>query len=127
MDSHGKLTFNWQGNVLFVNAFGPFNDEGAEIFTKQYIETVSSRTKEKVALVELWDEHSFGGPKIMEKLTTLWLELSHLNCDALLIVVSNSMLQDIAKKCFPPTEENFCCQTFNDLDTAKDWLINNGF
>lgn len=101
MNSHGYLEFTWRNSVLYVEAFGPFNEEGAIEASKEYLNQIANTENSDYSIIEIWDEDSFGSPKAMETVAGMWNILSGNNCTSIAIVISNSVQRSLYEKLLP--------------------------
>lgn len=117
MNAHGYLNFTWCDDILTVEAFGPFNNEGAVKAAQDYINAVAHKSTEKFVVLEVLDENSLGAPETMKEVVKLWYYLAEQGCVALALVFSNNIQHSLAEKGLP----NFG-KTFSNLEQAKAWL-----
>ena len=101
MDSHGYLDFKWLNNILYVEAFGPFNDEGAIEAAKAYMDAVNNRNCSTFSVAEILDSESLGSPNTMTEVAKLWTFLGENGCRSLAIIHSNDIQRALAEKFIP--------------------------
>ena len=118
MESHGYLSFKWSNNVLYVNAFGPFNDEGAKEAAEAYIKEVVNKKSLSFSVVELLDSESIGSPNTMNEVSKLWCFLGEHGCTSLGIIYSNDIQRSLAEKYLP-----IFGKLFSKVEDAEKWFI----
>ena len=116
MNIHGYLEFTWVKSILYVKAYGPFNEEGAIKASNEYLNHISNRNDSKYSIIEIWDEHSLGSPKVMEKVASMWSLCFEYNCISIAIVVSNMVQEGVSKKLLP-----FQSKIFMKKEYAEIW------
>jgi len=117
MECHGRLEFTWQEDRLYVNAFGPFNDEGAAQAGKAYLDIIANKPVEHFAVVEVLDPESLGSPNTMGEVRKLWDFLGASGCYALALVYSNSVQHALAAEFMTPFGA-----VFADVASAERWV-----
>jgi len=55
MNSHGHVKFTWKNSLLNVEAFGPFNEEGAIEASQKYLTQIANRECSNYSIIEVWD------------------------------------------------------------------------
>ncbi|WP_019615359.1 hypothetical protein [Psychromonas ossibalaenae] len=117
MDSHGYLDFKWFNDILYVKAFGPFNDEGSIEAAKAYIDVISNRSCVNYSVVEILTHESLGSPNTMKEVTKVWTFLGDNGCTSLAIIHSNAIQSTLAEKFIPKFGK-----VFNKLESAERWI-----
>ncbi|MCW8833134.1 MAG: hypothetical protein OQK09_16900 [Colwellia sp.] len=120
MQSHGKLTLEWEGNVLVVTPQGPFNEEGAIEGITTLKETVLTTKVEKWTRLELWEENTLGSPTVIDYVRESYLWCVEHGCSATAIVVKNNFQHSLIEKYFTNN-----IGVFQNKRDAMDWLVNN--
>jgi hypothetical protein len=120
MNSHGYLEFTWKSNILYVEAFGPFNEEGAIDASQEYLEKTKNNGSSNYSIIEIWDENSLGSPIVMEKIANMWRTVTENNCTSIAIVVSNSVQRSLCEKLLPVIG-----RVFTKMDDAEIWTLEN--
>ena len=118
MQGHGLIELNWQGNVLYVDAFGPFNEEGVVSCAQKYINEIKNKTCEQFYVIETWDKDSFGSPKVYEVVDKNWASFQAFGCLGIAVVVSDNLQKSLAEKVLP----SFPSQAFTTLEQAQSWI-----
>ena len=118
MKSHGNITLTWKGDILFVDAFGPFNEEGVISAGRQYLDAIHKRNGAKFSVIETWDEQSLSSPAGMQEAGKLWELLLAHNCQSIAIVVCNSLQRGLVAKMLPSIGT-----IFDTTLEAEDWLV----
>jgi len=101
MIAHGYATISWKEDILYIYAYGPFNEEGVSIAVDEYLSVVEKRHLKPFDTIEIWDEETLGSPETISKAKVLWGKLIELNCTSISIVVSNNLQSAICKKYLP--------------------------
>jgi hypothetical protein len=117
MDEHGKATFRWQNNILYTEAFGPFNEQGVRKAAMQYLYEIENRHLTPYSVIEIWDEYSLACPEGMKKVEQLWALLSYNQCSAFALVAYNATQASIASKLLPPIGK-----VFQNIEEAEQWI-----
>ena len=120
MEAHGTLKFQWIENILYIEPFGPFNEEGVTIEAGKYLEMVLNREFEKFYIIEVWNNESFASPVSFEKVASLWNMLSDNGCTFLAIVASNDLQKIIASEMIPDIGK-----IFSNKEDAQKWISEN--
>lgn len=118
MNKHGTLNLFWKKNILYVEAFGPFNDEGAQQGVEDYIAVLVNRPDKCFSVIEILDNETLGSPDVLVELDKFWQSLSHYHCQALAIVYENTLQKQIAEKYLPSFG-----QVFDSLLKAEQWIL----
>ena len=120
MNSHGYLKFIWKSNILNIEAFGPFNEEGVIDASQEYLKQVESIGSSNYSIIEVWDEDSLGSPLVMEKIANMWSIFIESNCTSIAIVISNSVQRSLCEKLLPING-----RVFTKIDDAEIWTHEN--
>lgn len=118
MEAHGRLFFSWDGDILFVEAHGPFNVEGVNSVKDQYISTLEKNHKACFSIIEIFDDLSLTSPDGFKIIGEFWQEVFSYGCEALAIVVPSQFQKRVIEKILP--EKN--SKVFDDLEDAKNWV-----
>ncbi len=122
MKSHGYVEFSWESNILYVEAFGPFNEEGVMEAASEYLSTILNRTVSDFSVIEIWDEDSLGSPEALAYVEKLWEQLISNGCTSIALVVSNSLQRGVAEKFLPSIGK-----IFHKKEDAKFWIHHGRF
>jgi hypothetical protein len=117
MDAHGEIALLWEGDLLTVNAKGPFNELGMQNTVAAIRESVLNKNLKAWRKIEFWDEQTLGSPKVIylaEKASKWYKENG---CVASAVVVSNCIQNQIIKNI-----SNNTSMTFQNEDAAVNWL-----
>ncbi len=117
MQGHGKTLFNWDNNILYVEAFGPFNEEGIVDAADSYQNAIIDRTSDLFSIIEIWDAECLGSPQTISEVGKHWSILSRNGCISLAIVVANGVQKSIVKSRLPEIGK-----VFSDKEDAIQWL-----
>jgi hypothetical protein len=119
MNPHGEINLFWEDDILYLEAFGPFNEEGVIKAASEYLNTITKRNVTSFSVIEVWDEDSLSSPEGMEYVGKLWAQLVSNNCISLAVVVSNTVQRDISEQLIPSIGK-----VFNSKVAAKIWVLN---
>lgn len=117
MKAHGHLDLTWSGNVLYVEAAGPFNDEGAKAAAEGYIELINNRKLEPFSVIEILHNDSVGPPDTMLEVSKVWNFIGERGCKHLAIVYSNEIQRHLAEEYLPDFG-----RLFSNLEDAEQWV-----
>lgn len=118
MEVHGRISFYWLENVLYVEASGPFNEEGIINGKAEYLNVILERTCDYFSIIETWDDEALGSPLVMDVIKGFWGVLHEYNCLSIAVVVSNAIQQSVCQKLLPNIGE-----VFRERQDAKKWVI----
>jgi hypothetical protein len=120
MTPHGYINLFWEGDILYLEAFGPFNEDGAVKAGNEYLNKIINRNVADFSIVETWDENSLSSPKGMAIVAELWAKLASNNCVSFALIVSNTTQRGVAEQFLPSIGK-----IFNNKEEAKIWILNN--
>lgn len=119
MKAHGHLDLRWSGSVLYVEAFGPFNDEGAAAAAAAYAEIINNRKYLRFSVIEILRDNSLGTPDTMTEVMKVWKFIGENGCQALALVCANNVQRHLAESFLPTFGK-----VFSSLDEAEKWVAN---
>lgn len=117
MLAHGRIDLYWRDNILCVDAFGPFNDEGVTSAAAIYLDTIKHNDFEDFFVIETWDKDSFGSPSVYQVVDKNWAAFAAYGCKGLAVVVSDQIQKSLAERILPEIG-----QVFTSKDNALQWL-----
>lgn len=117
MDPHGYLDLKWSNNVLYVQAFGPFNDEGAKAAADAYIDLIMNKQHPTFSVIEILNKDSIGTPDTMTEVAKIWSFIGEQGCNALALVYSNEVQRHLAQQFLPPFGK-----LFSNVEDAETWV-----
>jgi hypothetical protein len=117
MNSHGRITKKWEGNIFIINSEGPFNDEGVIEVIDEIKKSVISKRVSNWLRIEIWDDNTLGSPSVMKRAEDYNIWCSENGCQATAIVVSNSVQRHIIERTFLGN-----IKIFNSRNKAISWL-----
>ena len=117
MKGHGEVRFTWGKGILYLEAFGPFNEVAVVQVAEEYLKQVASLEQESFSVVEIWDKHSLGSPEVMGKVGQFWKYLQGTRCTALCVVVESGIQKRLCEKLLPPIGSVFLSK-----QEAEQWL-----
>lgn len=118
MNSHGDVNIYWKHHILYMEAFGPFNEEGVVKAANEYLNTILDRNFAKFSVIEIWDEASLSSPEGMENVGKLWGQLEINGCTSFALVVCNSVQAAVAENFIPDIG-----QIFKNKKDAEKWVL----
>ncbi len=117
MKKHGEVQLHWDDETLYVETFGPFNEEGVEDAIVKYINELESRKGALFSIIEIWDEQTLGSPNVLNAAKKFWHNLDdEYGCIRLALVVQKNMQDQIAQKMIPKIGKIFL-----NLEEAEHW------
>ncbi|TDF35423.1 hypothetical protein EYS14_18555 [Alteromonadaceae bacterium M269] len=119
---HGRIKLTWIDNILQLEGFGPFNEEGIVIALEDIQSKILHRPDSKKVWqrLDMLNYETIGSPKVMRVIghSYLW-SFSH-GCNAIATVYSNviqkAMLLDFK------SETNTNMGLFEQKEDALEWL-----
>ncbi len=114
---HGHLELRWSENVLFVQAFGPFNDEGARLAAENYLDLIHNKLCTEFFVIEVLNEDSIGTPDTMKEVVKIWNFIGENGCAALALVYANEVQLALAEEFLPPFG-----RLFENVKDAEQWI-----
>ncbi|MDG1750536.1 MAG: hypothetical protein P8I03_02565 [Thalassotalea sp.] len=117
MDAHGEIVLLWQGDLLTVNAKGPFNELGMQNTVETIRDSVLSKNLEAWRKIEIWDEQTLGSPHVISLAESASQWYKDNGCIASAVVVSNCIQNQIIKNI-----SNNTSMTFQNEAAAVNWL-----
>ncbi len=117
MQPHGHLDLKWSGNTLYVEAFGPFNDEGAKAAAEYYIDFLKNKECSTFSVIEILHADSIGTPDTMQEVSRIWNYIGEQGCTAFALVYVNEIQRKLAEEFIPPFGK-----LFSDLGDAEKWI-----
>lgn len=117
MEPHGYLKFTWVDDVLYLEAHGPFNDEGAKAAAEAYVELIHNRKHPTFSVVEVLENDSMGSPNTMAEVSRIWDFIGENGCVALALVYANEVQRILAEPYLPPFGK-----LFRSVKDAEEWV-----
>ncbi|GLX83738.1 hypothetical protein [Thalassotalea eurytherma] len=117
MNAHGDITLFWDGDLLIVKTFGPFNELGLKIIISKIRESILNKGLESWRKMEIWDEETLGSPDVVATGEAVAKWYKDNGCIASAIIVCNSLQEQLVDKI---TSNN--TKSFRDQETAMNWL-----
>ena len=118
MKKHGDVNIYWKDNILYLEAFGPFNEEGVIDVANKYLNSIINRDVVKFSVIEIWDEDSLSSPAGMKNVEKLWGQLEANDCTSFALVVCNSVQRAFAEPLIPSIGE-----IFKSRKEAEQWVL----
>ncbi|MDN4503582.1 hypothetical protein QX776_14305 [Alteromonadaceae bacterium BrNp21-10] len=113
----GKVIFNWNDDILYVEAIGPFNAAQIHEAVVNYQIVISHSPVRQFKVIECWDDEALGPPDGLEEVGQNWCVLLTRGCIAIAIVVNNELQKMVAEKFLPAIGK-----VFRDKSEALLWL-----
>lgn len=117
MNAHGDITLFWDGDLLVVKTFGPFNELGLKINISKIRESILNKGLKSWRKMEIWDEETLGTPDVVATGPAVAKWYKDNGCIASAIIVCNSLQEHLVDKI---TTNN--TKSFRDKETALNWL-----
>ncbi len=117
MEQHGNIKLKWENDLLIVKVEGSFNEEGTDAAIKTYQKYIQASGISAWLQLELWEEHTLGGPDSMEKLPDIYFWSREQGCIATAIVVTDVVQKGTISTKLPDYIKVFYSQT-----KAIEWL-----
>ena len=109
--------FNWDDSILYIEGFGPFNEEGIVDAADTYLNTIINRASDLFSIIEIWDDECLASPQAISLIAGHWSTLSRNGCISLAIVATNCVQRSIAQSQLPEFGK-----VFSDKEDAMQWL-----
>jgi len=120
MKSHGEMSCQWQGDLLILNATGPFNLEGIEDCAKQLRNTIEMAPHNSWLRLDLPNNDTLGEPEVMASFGRYYLWGFNHGCRALAVVCTNLLQRSLCESFSEAHQINF--QVFDNKCEALAWL-----
>ena len=118
MKAHGYADLSWNKNVLTLDAYGPFNEEGIKLVFEQVKESVLNKNIKHWCRIEKLDEETMGSALTLSFVNELYLWADKHGCYATAVIISNLIqAQAIADVL---TGKN--AKLFQHIDEAQKWI-----
>jgi hypothetical protein len=117
MRAHGYLDLRWSDDVLYVEAFGPFNDEGAKAAGEAYIKLIQNKEHDNFSVIEILQPDSIGTPNTMNEVEKIWHFIRENGCKSLALVYSNEVQRSLAEEFLPEFG-----RLFSNVTEAEKWV-----
>lgn len=117
MKSHGRVKFHWDDEILYVEAFGPFNEEGIQKAANTYLDIISNRKTPLFSVIEIWDSDSLASPEEAQRVGKLWNSLSENGCRFFALVASTNIQGWLGKGILPDIGK-----IFTKKEDAEQWI-----
>lgn len=117
MEAHGYLDLRWSDDVLYVEAFGPFNDEGAKKAAENYVDLIHNKAHATFSVIEILHHESIGTPDTMKEVVKIWNFIGENGCKALALVYANEVQRHLAKEFLPEFGK-----LFSSVEEARQWV-----
>jgi len=117
MNAHGDLSLLWDGDLLIVKTFGPFNEIGLKILISKIRESILGKGLKSWRKMEIWDEETLGSPDVVSTGEAVAKWYKDNGCYASAIIVCNSLQEQIADNI---TSNN--TKSFRNQEAAMNWL-----
>jgi len=117
MNAHGDISLSWEGDLLIIEVFGPFNEIGLKNIIARIRESILTKGIDAWRKLEIWDEETLGSPDIvsMGEIVAKWYKDN--GCYASAVVVCNSLQEQLVNNI---TSNN--TKSFRNKNTAMKWL-----
>jgi len=117
LNLHGKVTLSWDKDLLIIEAFGPFNDEGLDYYNALIKNAINGRSCESWKRLEIWDNEVLGSPSVVDKCKAMHGWYDENRCVLSAVVVSNRIQEIILRE-----KVNTSAHIFFSSEDARNWL-----
>ncbi len=121
---HGHYTIEHQGNILLVDAQGPFNEESAKHYHHDVTQLVEKMSGEPWGSLITFRGNSVFTPDAEQQLAQTTRYRQEKGMIAIAVVILNSAYADIQQmqlqRIYRDCQISF--HVFSDIDSAKTWL-----
>lgn len=117
MNAHGDISLFWDGDLLVVKTFGPFNEIGLKTIISKIRESILNKGIESWRKMEIWDEETLGSPDVVATGQAVAKWYKDNGCIASAVIVCNSLQEELVDKI---TSNN--TKSFRDQEAAMNWL-----
>jgi len=123
--AHGEFTIEQKGNILFVDARGPFNDISAQLFAKEMYQTCKLFKGECWASLVTYYGNSIFTPEAESTLISLTKHRAKYGMIANASIILESNCGDIQQMQLRRIYQNanMTSHVFSDINSAEKWLV----
>lgn len=114
----GKATFNWKDDILYVDTFGPFNENGIKSVAENYREVLNNRGGEPFFIIIKWDSETLASLESLPDIQNIGDNLENCGCIAFALIISKQIQIWISKKILPKIGK-----IFNNAGEAEQWIM----
>lgn len=120
MQSHGKVIFEWQDDLLIVKPIGPFYEEGAIDVIETLKSSILSKKINAWSQLEIWEEDTLGSPFVMTSVKDFFIWCTEQGCRATAVIVKNSVQSELIERHYIGE-----IAVFRNESKAIEWLTKN--
>ncbi|WP_019027770.1 hypothetical protein [Colwellia piezophila] len=117
MNAHGDISLMWEGDLLKIKVFGPFNEIGLKDILSRIQESILNKNLKSWRKMEFWDEDTLGSPDVVSSAKAVAKWYKDNGCYASAIIVCNNIQHQIIDSV---TSNN--TKSFRDQEAAMNWL-----
>lgn len=123
--AHGKYTIEKKGNILFIDARGPFNDITAQAFAKDMYQTCKLFNGEYWASLVTYYGNSIYTPEAESMLIALTKHRTKYGMIANASIILDSNCGDLQQMQLHRIYQaaNMTFHVFSDINSAEKWLV----
>lgn len=123
--AHGEYTIEKKGNILFIDAHGPFNEITAQLFAQEMYQTCKLFNGERWASLVTYYGNSIYTPEAEKTLIALTKYRAKYGMVANASILLNSNCGDLQqmqlRKIYQSAKMTF--HVFSDVNNAEKWLV----
>lgn len=119
-EPHGETHFKWQGDILIVNAVGPFNIEGVQASHQKLKEFVAAANKSTWYRLDYADDNTFGDLEVIRSIGKSFFWCFENGCKSIASVTSNSLQRTLFESFLARHDLNLL--PFDYEEDALDWI-----
>jgi hypothetical protein len=123
--AHGEYTIEKKGNILFVDAHGPFNDITAQLFAQDMYQTCKFFNGECWASLATYHGNSIYTPEAESTLISITKYRAQFGMIANASIILDSNCSDLQQMQLRRIYQsaNMTFHVFSDANSAEKWLV----
>ena len=118
MKAHGYADLSWNNDVLTLDVYGPFNEEGVKLVYGQVKDSVLNKKIKHWCRIEKLDEETMGSPLVVSFVNELYLWADKHGCYATAVIISNL----IQAQAIAGVLKGKNAKLFHHIDEAQKWI-----
>jgi len=119
MKAHGYADLSWNNDVLTLDVYGPFNEEGIKLVFEQVKESVLNKNIKHWCRIEKLDEETMGPAVTLSFVNELYLWADKHGCYATAVIISNL----IQAQAIEGVLKDKNVRLFHHIDEAQKWIF----
>ena len=118
MKAHGYADLSWEKNVLTLDVYGPFNEEGVKLVFQHVKESVLNKKIKRWCRIEKLDEETMGSALAVSFVNELYVWADQHGCYATAVIISNL----IQAQAITDVLKGKNAKLFHHIDEAQKWI-----